>query len=243
MFSTSGVAQYIGGIPWVTRGDTMSTSGDTMSTSGDTMSTSGDVQYIGGISWCMWGDTMSTSGDVQYIRGISWYMWGSNLIKSFQFLLKTPMYWTFPDVLMISPRCTHDILPMYSWYPPNVLMVSPRCTHGISPMYWTPHDVLMISPRCTHGIPPMYWMPPMYWTHIIQGDTSMSVVKLDSHSHLSIVDTKYMVRALIKKKHEDFGTHLLWKPIWFTSSPVVPQYKSSGYSCVKKKLWRFEICC
>ena len=26
------------------------------STSGDTMSTSGDVQYIGGISRCMWGE-------------------------------------------------------------------------------------------------------------------------------------------------------------------------------------------
>ena len=38
------------------------------------------------------GDIMSTSGDVQYIGGISRYMWGSNLIKSFQFLLKTPMY-------------------------------------------------------------------------------------------------------------------------------------------------------
>ena len=38
------------------------------------------------------GDIMSTLGDVQYIGGISLYMWGSNFIKSFQFLLKTPMY-------------------------------------------------------------------------------------------------------------------------------------------------------
>ena len=37
-------------------------------------------------------DTMSTLGDVQYIGGISLYMYWSNLIKSFQFLLKTPMY-------------------------------------------------------------------------------------------------------------------------------------------------------
>ena len=71
---------------------------------------------------------------------------------------------------MISPRCTHDIPLMYSWYPPDVLniphvlMVSPhmyhdipRCTHGIPPMYswyppmysWYPPDVLMVSPRCT----------------------------------------------------------------------------------------------
>ena len=32
------------------------------------------------------------------------------------------------------PRCTHDIPPMYSWYPPDVLNTS---------------DLLMISPRCT----------------------------------------------------------------------------------------------
>ena len=160
---------------------------------GDTMSTSGDVQYIGGISWVYRGHIMSTSGDVQYIGGISWYMWGSNLIKSFQFLLKTPMYsWYPPDVLMISPQCTHGIPrctehpPMYSWYPPACIMISPRCTEH-PPMYsWYPPNVLMVSlqctehPRCTHGIPPMYsWYPPdvlmvsprctygiplMYWT-------------------------------------------------------------------------------
>ena len=132
---------------------------DTMSTAGDIMSTSGDVQYIGRISWCMWG---------------------SKLIKSFKFLLKTPMYWTSP---------------MYSWYPPMywtslyVLMISPRRTHGIPLMYWTSPDILMISPNvlntpgvlmispmyswyppmywtppCTHDIPPIYsWYPPMYW--------------------------------------------------------------------------------
>ena len=130
--------QYIGGCS-VHRG--------VFSTSGGYHEYIGGVQYIGGIPWVHRGDIMSTSGDVQYIGGISWYMWGSNLIKSFQFLLKTPMYWTSPDVLNI-PRCTHDIPPMYSWYPPDVLMVSPRCTHGIPPMYWTPPDVLNI-PRCT----------------------------------------------------------------------------------------------
>ena len=57
------------------------------------------------------------------------------------------------------------------WTSPNVLIISPRCTHGISLMYWTSSDVLMISthmhdntPWCTHGI------PLMYWTHIAQGD-------------------------------------------------------------------------
>ena len=114
---------------------------------GDTMSTSGDVQYIGGIPWVHRGDTMSTSGDimstsgdVQYIGGVPWYLWGSNSIKSFEFLLKTPMYWTSLDVLNIS-RCTHDIPPMYlntppmySWHPPTCIMISPRCTEH-PPMY------------------------------------------------------------------------------------------------------------
>ena len=41
---------------------------------------------------------------------------------------------------MKSPRCTHDIPPMYSWYPPDVLN-TPRCTeHPL--MYWTSPDVL-----------------------------------------------------------------------------------------------------
>ena len=55
-------------------------------------------EYIRGCS-VHWRDTMSTLldimttlGNVQYIRGISLYKWGNNLIKSFQFLLKTPMY-------------------------------------------------------------------------------------------------------------------------------------------------------
>ena len=98
------------------------------------------VQYIGGISWCMWRDTMSTSGgyheyigDVQYI-GVFNRNW-----KVFINLLPPHASWYPPDVLNIS-RCT-EYLPMYSWYPP---------------MYsWYPRpDVLMISPpRCTHGIP------------------------------------------------------------------------------------------
>ena len=81
-----------------------------------------------------------------------------------------PMYWTFPDVLMIPmstsyssyivhvlnlSRCTHDT----DEYPPP-----PRCTHSIPPMYWTSLDVLMVSLWCTKH-------PPMYWIHIIQGDS------------------------------------------------------------------------
>ena len=50
------------------------------------------------------------------------------------------------DVLNIPP-CTHDIPPMYSCYPPDVLNI----------------------PRCTEH-------PPMYRTHIIQGDKSNVVL-------------------------------------------------------------------
>ena len=176
MFSTSGGVQYIGGIPWVHRGDTMSTSG-------------GYHEYIGGISWVHRGvfstsegyheyiggcsvhrrDTMSTSGGyheyIGGIGGISWYMWGDEY-GGIQYIggCSVP-----PEFIMISLRCTeHPPMYswMYSWYPSDVLNI-PRCTHGIPhvhhdipPMYWTSPDVLMISPWCTHGIPPMYWTPP-----------------------------------------------------------------------------------
>ena len=80
------------------------------------------------------GDTMSSSGVIMMHVG---EQVGKNLSISIE----------NPNVLNI-PRYTHDILPMYSWYPPDVLIVSPdvlnipRCTHDI--------------PRCTHGISSMY---------------------------------------------------------------------------------------
>ena len=56
-----------------------------------------------------------------------------------------------PSVLMISPRCTHRI-PLVYWTTPDVLMITPHTHLGISQctrdnllMYWTPH--------CTHDIP------------------------------------------------------------------------------------------
>ena len=55
------------------------------------MSTSGDVQHIGGYLGYI-GGYHEYNGDVQYIRGISLCMWGSRVIKAFQFILKTPMY-------------------------------------------------------------------------------------------------------------------------------------------------------
>ena len=161
-----GYHEYIGGILWVHR-VMFSTSGGYHDKCG------GYHEYIGGCS-VHWRDTMSTSvdimitsRDVQYIGGVSKYMCWSKLIKSFQFLLKSPMYRTSLDVLMIFPRCTHDIALMYSWYPPDLLNI-PQCTHGIShmyhdipSMYWTSPDVLMISSQCTHDMSPVYsWYPP-----------------------------------------------------------------------------------
>ena len=101
----------------------------------------------------------------EYIGRISWCMWGSKLIKSFQFLLKTPMYWTSvnvlmisPDVLMISPWYTHGI-PLVYWTSPNVLMISPNVLNTPGVLMISP-DVLMWSPNVLM----MYWIPPMYWT-------------------------------------------------------------------------------
>ena len=114
------------------------------------MSTSGhNHEYIRGCSVHR-RDTMSTSGGYnKYIgrcwvhRGISWCMWGSTLI---QFLLKTPMYWTSPNVLNV-PQCTGHP-PMYSWYPSHAS--------------WYPHDILSISHVYHEDHPPCIEHPPMY---------------------------------------------------------------------------------
>ena len=110
------------------------------------MSTLEGVQYIGGIMMHV-GDTMSISEDAQYIGGYHEYIEGCSVHqgdimmhvgeqvdKSLSISIENPgilnirrcthdippMYRTSPDVLMISPRCTHDI---------------PRCAHDIPPMY------------------------------------------------------------------------------------------------------------
>ena len=66
-----------------------------------------------------------------------------------------------PDVLNIT-QCTHGIPPHASWYPPmywtspNVFMISPSPMHSwYPPMYLTPPMYSWYSP--------MYWTPPMYW--------------------------------------------------------------------------------
>ena len=172
------------------------------------LSTSRDVQYIwgvlyiGGISWVHCGDIMSTLGDVQYIGGIQWVHQGYiNLIKPFQFLLKTPMYWTSPmywlsaDILMISPDvlmvslwCTEyrliyswypsDVLehpPMYSCYPPDVLMVSPDVMN-------TP-DVLNI-PWCTEHI--------LYRVNIFGAPKNVNKVWKDLFKLFSIIEEVFI---------------------------------------------------
>ena len=100
---------------------------DTMSTSGDIMSKLGGVQYIGGCS-VHWGYHEYIGGYHEYIEGLSSTSAGYHDTcgkqgdKAFQFILKTLMYWTSPDVLMISS---------------DILMVSPWCTEHPPPMYWT----------------------------------------------------------------------------------------------------------
>ena len=142
-------------------------------------STSGDVQYMGGyheyIGACSvhWRDTMSTSGEYhEYIEGCSVHQRdimmrvGEQLDKSFQFLLKTPVYSWYPPMYSWFPWCTEHPL-MYSWYPlmywtsPNELMVSPHMLHDIPNILNIPHCIHDITPPwCTHGIPPMYWTSP-----------------------------------------------------------------------------------
>ena len=116
------------GISWVywrmsiTLGDIMSTS---LVHRGYTMSTLEDVQYIGGISWVHWG-MFSTSGRYHKYIGV---------FNINQRLLST-----------CSPHESRYLL-MY-WRSPNVLKISPWCTHSIPSKYWTPTDLLNI-PRCT----------------------------------------------------------------------------------------------
>ena len=78
--------------------------------------------------------------------------------------METPVYWTSPSVLMISPYTHHGI--------PSVLMVSPsvlntpRCTQNIPHTHHViPHCTHGIpycieNIRCAHDIPPVYWTPP-----------------------------------------------------------------------------------
>ena len=145
MFSTSGGVQYIGecsvhqGISWIHRGMFSTLGGYHDGCGGIPLST----------SWGHRGMFSTSEGIMIHVE--------EQLNKIISVSIENS------DVLSI-PRCTHDMPPMYSWYPPDVLNI-PWCTHGIPPhVSWYPPDVLNI-PWCTHDIPPMYpWYPPMYWT-------------------------------------------------------------------------------
>ena len=94
------------------------------------MNVGGYHEYIVGCSVHR-RDTMSTSGGYhQYIGGCSVHRRdimihvGEELDKILSISIENF------DVLNI-PRCTHDIPPMYSWYPPTCI-ISPRCTEHLT---------------------------------------------------------------------------------------------------------------
>ena len=148
---------------------------------GDIMSTSGDVRYIRGISWVHRG-MFSASGDIMMHVG---EQVGKNLSISIENpdVLNIPQCTEIPRCTEHHLMYTW-YPPHASWYPPNVLntpdvlMISPWCTHGIPPMYWTSPDVLMISPDVLMISPDVLMISPhvlmispdvlmvsqMYWT-------------------------------------------------------------------------------
>ena len=126
--------QYIGGCT-VHRRDTMSTLGDIMVHVGKQIHKSLDLYW----------KPRCTEHSLMY----SWYPPICIMTSPHMHHGILPMYWTSPNVLMITP-------PMY-WTSPNVLMVPPHMHYGNLPMYWTFPDVLIISPNMHYDIPPMYW--------------------------------------------------------------------------------------
>ena len=112
--------QYIGGIPWVHWGDTMSTLG-------------GYNEYIGGCSVHR-RDIMTHVGGYneyigryhEYIMGISWVHRGMFSTSGFSIEIER-FYQLAPPHVSWYPRRTHDIS--------DGTHDIPRCTHGIPPMY------------------------------------------------------------------------------------------------------------
>ena len=156
MFSTSGGVQYIGGCS-VHRGDIMSTSGGVQYIGGIPwvhwgMFSTSEVyhEYIGGYH--------------EYIGGISWVHRGMFSTSEFSIEIERILSSCSPTCIMISLRCTEHP-PTYSWYPPmywtspdvlmvspTFIMISPRCTEH-PPMYsWYPPDVLNTPRRTEHTL-------------------------------------------------------------------------------------------
>ena len=181
MFSTSGgYHEYIGGIPWVHRGDTMSTSGGyheyiggiswvhqgVFSTSegyheyiGGVFSTSeGYHEYIGGCSvhrrdtMGTSGDIMSTSGDVQYIGGYHDTCGGIPWVHGGCSVHRG-------DTMSTSGGY-HEYIGGISWVHRGMFSTSEfsieieRILSSCSP------TCIMISLRCTEHLPMYSWYPP-----------------------------------------------------------------------------------
>ena len=175
--------QYIGGIPWVHRGDTMSTSGGYHEHIGgysvdrrDTMSTSGDVQYMGGIPWVHRGDTMSTSGGYhEYIGGCSVHRGDIMIhvggyheyIGDVQYIGGIP--WVHRGDIMSTSGGYHEYIGGYheyigGWSVHRDFQQKSKGFYQVAPQHvsWYPPDVLMVSLQCPEH-PPMYsWYPPTF---------------------------------------------------------------------------------
>ena len=91
----------------------MSTSGG--GGGGNIISTLGDVQYIGRYHEYV-------GGYHEYIGDIMMHV-GEKVGKNLSISIENPDVLKSPDVLMTSSQCTHDISPMYSWYPSDVLNI------------------------------------------------------------------------------------------------------------------------
>ena len=169
------------------------------------------------------GDTMSTSRDVQYI-GV--YHDASDIMIHVGGYHEYIQYKSKAFIKLLS-NMNHDVPPMYSWCPPDVLMVSPRCTHGIPPMYWTPHSVLMISPTWIMISLPWTEHPPMYWTHIIQGETiQILILKPNTNEQVILstlnICTGFSQACLFWKKSCGGNQFLSQVPVFIAICELIP---------------------
>ena len=100
-------------------------------------------------------------GDVQYIGGLLRFTWLHheyigvfNINQRLLSICSPTWIMISPDILLVSPTWIMTFL-RYTKHPPMKLKISLN-------VLMDPPDVLK-NPRCTEH-------PPMYWTHIIQGE-------------------------------------------------------------------------
>ena len=223
VFSTSGGVQYIGGIPWVHRGDTMSTSGGyheyiggiswvhrgVFSTSEGYHEYIGGVQYIGGIPWVHRGGYHEYIGGCSVHRGISWYVWGDTMSKSGDVQYIGGIPWVHRGDTMSTSGEYHEYIGGISWVHRGMFSTSEFSIEIERILSTCSPTCIMISLRCTEH-PPMYsWyppdvlmisprcthgIPPMYWT-------SSDVLMVSPHIHHDIPHI-----------HHDIPPHSSWYP-------------------------------